>query len=130
MRALGAILLLIMLTACVPPGPIFADNPLWKPRPSGMGGPPEHAPQEYRMGWDDGCETGLSTMSTGFYKSFYKYKQSDELANNAMYYKAWKDAYKYCRQYAFKYVWQPFDSIEGKSGPLCVLCPNEVDRAQ
>ena len=102
----------------------------YKPRPAGMGGPPKDAPVNYRTGWEDGCETGMSTMVLGYYKSFYKYKIDVKMKDDPAYYKAWKDAYTYCRQYTFRYTWFALDNYTGaeNNNPLCVLCPNEFGR--
>lgn len=130
MRYILTILLLLMATGCR--GAVFSDDSLFAPRPGGMGAPPEDAPALYKTGWDHGCKTGLSTMNQQYYKSFYKYKQDPKLANNAMYYKAWKDAYTYCRQYSFRYTWDSYDK-RANDGPLsmknlCILCPDEFTR--
>lgn len=98
------------------------------PVPYGMGRPDNTAPPEYLKGWDDGCKTGLSTMNLGSYKGFYKYTVTQDLYTDPRYYKAWKDAYTYCRQYSFKWTMEPIDRQYSKSGPLCLLCPNEVGR--
>lgn len=120
---LSAILMILTLSGCA--GQIFSSESIFAPTPARMGKPDKNAPEEYTKGWDDGCKTGLSTMVHGYYKSFYAYKQDPELANNAMYYKAWKDAYTYCRQYSFRYIWAPMDNTWA-NGPLCVICPNEL----
>lgn len=104
------------------------------PWPARMGKPPDNAPKDYKQGWYDGCITGLSTMSQVYYKDFYGYKQDYTKVDNVMYYQAWKDAYTYCRQYSFRYAWDPLDRRRGtnaqggllSAGPLCVLCPNEI----
>tara|TARA_B100001564_G_C20658505_1_gene680425 strand:- start:1837 stop:2157 length:321 start_codon:yes stop_codon:yes gene_type:complete len=92
---------------------------------------PPGSPPDYAKGWDDGCKTGLSTMNRQIYKSFYGYKQDHTMADNPNYYKAWKDAYTYCRQYSFRFTWDALDGRKGGGGaisvaPLCVLCPNEI----
>lgn len=101
-----------------------------KPIPARMGKPAENAPPRYKEGWNDGCETGLSTMVQGYYKTFYEFKQNTELANDGMYYKAWKDAYTYCRQYSFRYGWEwgsyDWSANAAVDNKLCILCPNEV----
>lgn len=92
------------------------------PLPKGMGRPDKSAGPEYLKGWDDGCKTGLSTMNLGAYKAFYQYTMSPELYNNARYYRAWKDAYTYCRQYSFKWTMEPLDRQYDKTGKLCIIC--------
>lgn len=58
-------------------------------------------PLIYQKGWRDGCETGLSTMTNGFYKTFYDFKQDPALRSNPSYYKIWKDSATFCRHYAY-----------------------------
>ena len=82
-----------------------------KPTPLGMGKVPDGHPI-FQAGWNDGCETGLGTMSSNFYKTFYKYKQDPKMIMNKMYYQAWKDAYTYCRQYMFRWTLWKLDHIE------------------
>lgn len=58
-------------------------------------------PVIYQKGWKDGCETGLSTMTNGFYKTFYDFKQDPILRSDPSYYKIWKDSATFCRHYAY-----------------------------
>lgn len=127
MRAFAVILIvLISVTGCR--GKFISEKSITAPKPFGMGGPPKDADPLYLQGWDDGCETGLSTMVTGFYKTHYEFKQDPYKANNPVYYKAWKDSYTYCRQYAFRFTWDSIDNNANKSldNNLCILCPNEL----
>jgi hypothetical protein len=126
-------LVIFSLSACV--GKIFSEKSFFAPKPLLMGSPDKsnpNTPPEYTQGWDDGCQTGLSTMNPGYYKSFYAFKQDPYKADNEVYYKAWKDAYTYCRQYSFRYVWEAYDRNNAKAldNNLCVLCPNELSRTQ
>lgn len=122
------LLIISMLSGCR--GKIFSSKSIFAPIPARMGGPDRaHADPEYLQGWDEGCETGLSTMVPGYYKSFYSYKIDPKMMANEVYYKAWKDSYTYCRHYAFRYAWQPFDHIENSPKNLCVLCP-DANRGQ
>lgn len=125
------IIILSILSSCV--GAIAKDDSFFAPKPLRMGGPDKaKGSPEYLQGWDDGCKTGLSTMVPGYYKSFYKFKQDPYMINNSVYYKSWKDAYTYCRQYSFRYAWDTFDRTYNKSleNPLCIICENELGRAQ
>ncbi len=54
-------------------------------------------PPEYQLGWQDGCDTGLSAGSTFLYKIMYGHKKRHEFAGNAMYQSGWSDASAYCR---------------------------------
>lgn len=122
------ILSIIFLTSCA--SYTLDSKSKFAPKPFRMGSPDPNAPIEYKHGWEDGCITGLSTMNHGSYKTFYKYRQDPDLADNEMYYKAWKDSYTYCRHYSFRFVWDSIDKVGNKSqnNPLCILCPNEHDR--
>ena len=114
-----------MLNACV--GQIFSDDSKMAPIPFKMTRPdPNKGSPEYLKGWDDGCKTGLSTMITGYYKSFYQFKQDPYMTSNATYYKAWKDAYGYCKNYAFRFSWDSLDRTGNNKvvdNPICVICP-------
>lgn len=70
---------------------------LAKPASLDLEPPPGSA--EYRQGWSDGCESGLSAYGTPFYKTFHRVKQDPILAQNKVYYQVWKDAYAYCAVY-------------------------------
>ena len=69
-------------------------------------------------------------MVSGYYKTFYGYKQDPYKIDNPTYYKAWIDAYTYCRQYSFRYAWDAWDRQYNKAieNPLCIICPNELGR--
>lgn len=125
------VMVLLLLGGCF--GKIFSDKSIFAPKPLRMGGPDRSkASPEYLKGWDDGCQSGLSTMVNGYYKSFYEFKQDPYMISNSVYYKAWKDSYHYCRQYSFRYSWDAFDRTYNKvlENQLCLICPNELDRAQ
>jgi hypothetical protein len=126
------ILLLFGLLTVSCRGQVFSETSRLAPWPSGMGKPPETAPVNYKEGWYDGCYTGLSTMNKQIYKSFYGYKQNYSKISDEIYYQAWKDAYTYCRQYSFRFTWDPLDRKRNQgmlsNTPLCVICPNEQGR--
>ena len=62
---------------------------------------PKDAPPDYVEGWQHGCESGLAAMTNDFYRTFYKFKSDETQIKNPNYYKPWKDAYNYCRHYAY-----------------------------
>lgn len=62
---------------------------------------PDNANEDYKMGWTDGCESGLAGMTNTYYQTFYKFKTQPEMVRNPDYYKPWQDAYNYCRHYAY-----------------------------
>lgn len=65
---------------------------------------PDNAPKNYQMGWKDGCESGMTIVTNSFYHSFYAFKIQENLVEDEIYYKAWKDAAEYCRGYAYGQV--------------------------
>lgn len=62
---------------------------------------PKDAPNKYKRGWRDGCESGLGNMTNSMYRKFYTFRQDKSLREDATYYKAWKDTYNFCRHYAY-----------------------------
>lgn len=116
-------LALFLVSSCA--GKIASKDNFFAPKPFRMKKPPANAHPDYLAGWEDGCETGMSTMSPGYYKSFYGFAQDPYKVDNLRYYKAWKDSYTYCRHYTFKYAWDSIDQTSNAGGPLCILCPQE-----
>jgi hypothetical protein len=117
-HTIATILLLVLCaTGCT-------KQNFYKPKPAGISGPQKDAPEDYTKRWNDGCESGMGTMTTTYSKTFYGYKLDTNLITNAEYYRAWRDAYTYCRHYAFKYVWDGFDSNSSMlmDNKICVFC--------
>ena len=58
----------------------------------------EDASQDFKQGWNDGCETGMSAGSNTFYKMFYRSNAVDgyKITSSAEYKTAWNNAYWYC----------------------------------
>lgn len=52
---------------------------------------------EYKLGWEDGCDTGVSAESGFSYILAYGFKKRPELANNEQYKSAWNEGFTYCR---------------------------------
>ena len=54
--------------------------------------------EEYRAGWKDGCETGISGGANTFYKMFYRNNKVDgyRLSNSPDYRDAWDYGFWYC----------------------------------
>jgi len=61
-------------------------------------------PTNFRKGWRDGCETGISATSNRLQAHFYHFKQDFVLAQDPVYYKGWKAAFNYCQRYVFQYL--------------------------
>ncbi len=70
------------LAACRPPHLYFVE-------PSG--------PAEYQLGWQDGCDTGLSAQGGILFQSLYGFKKRPEMGNNELYKQAWNEGFTYCR---------------------------------
>lgn len=125
-RRTSSVILLLIISASVVVGcrgKTFSDKNFFAPRYLRLGSPDPNAPPDYLDGWNDGCESGKGTMVQSYHKMFYGYKRDHSRDNNPMYYKAWKDAYTYCRQYAFRYSWAAYDDKPFKMGnPLCLFC--------
>jgi hypothetical protein len=66
-------------------------KPLWV----GMVSP--EGPPEYRLGWEDGCDSGLSAEGGWEYKMMYGFKKRPEMAANEQYKQAWNEGFSYCR---------------------------------
>ena len=54
--------------------------------------------EEYRAGWKDGCEVGISGGANTFYKMFYRSNAIDgfKFSGNNDYRDAWFNAFWYC----------------------------------
>lgn len=77
---------------------------LWRPRPPGLGSPPENASVIYKQGWEDGCDSGLAAYGSDHYKNLgYKFKQDYSMIHNDEYYNAWQHAQSYCRWFIWNY---------------------------
>jgi hypothetical protein len=74
--------MLSMLCACRPLSLYFVQ-------PSG--------PPEYKLGWEDGCDSGLSAQGGMMAKIAYGFKKRPELGDNDLYKTAWNEGFTYCR---------------------------------
>jgi len=54
-------------------------------------------PPEYKLGWEDGCDSGLSAEGGWDYKLMYGYKKRPEMAANDQYKTGWNEGFTYCR---------------------------------
>jgi hypothetical protein len=54
-------------------------------------------PPEYQLGWQDGCDTGLSAEGGWDYKLMYGFKKRPEMAASDQYKSGWNDGFSYCR---------------------------------
>lgn len=72
----------VLACACRPPTLYYVE-------PSG--------PAEYQLGWQDGCDTGLSAQGGILYQALYGFKKRPEMGNNELYKQAWNEGFTYCR---------------------------------
>lgn len=54
-------------------------------------------PPEYQLGWQDGCDTGLSAEGGFMYKMMYGFRKRPEMGDNELYKAAWNEGFTYCR---------------------------------
>ncbi len=62
---------------------------------------PKDAPPIFKQAWKDGCESGLSSMTNNYYKTFYRFTQDPVLRKDPVYYKTWVDTFTFCRHYIY-----------------------------
>ena len=63
----------------------------------------DDASVEFKQGWKDGCETGMSGGSNTFYKIFYHSNKADgyKMTSSSDYKVAWGNAFWYCYRHDF-----------------------------
>jgi hypothetical protein len=54
-------------------------------------------PPEYKLGWEDGCDSGLAASGNAMGKAAYGFKKRPELGDNDLYKTAWNEGFTYCR---------------------------------
>lgn len=54
-------------------------------------------PPEYQLGWEDGCDTGLSAQGTWLYRTMFGFKKRPEMGENDQYKQGWNEGFTYCR---------------------------------
>ena len=54
-------------------------------------------PPEYQLGWEDGCDTGISAYGAYYYQLMYGFKKRPELSTNDQYKQGWNEGFTYCR---------------------------------
>lgn len=58
---------------------------------------PREGPPDYVEGYDDGCDSGISSGGSIIQRFFYVYKRNPEKLDNALYKAGWNDGWGYCR---------------------------------
>lgn len=54
-------------------------------------------PPEYQLGWQDGCDTGLSAQGDYRYRAVFGFKKRPEMHDNEFYKSGWNEGFSYCR---------------------------------
>ncbi len=54
-------------------------------------------PPDYKLGWEDGCDSGISAQGGIVSKMIYGFKKRPELGDNELYKSAWNEGFTYCR---------------------------------
>ncbi|MEJ0010882.1 MAG: hypothetical protein WDN72_10705 [Alphaproteobacteria bacterium] len=54
-------------------------------------------PPEYKLGWEDGCDSGLAAQGGMLYKASMGFKKRPEMADNDLYKTSWNEGFTYCR---------------------------------
>lgn len=80
-----------------------------RPKPLGLKATVD-GPPAFSDGWEHGCYSGMATMGNSYYKAFYRFKQDPHRTTDKLYYKGWKDGFRYCRHYVLKWTFDPIDA--------------------
>ena len=54
-------------------------------------------PPDYKLGWEDGCDSGLAAQGGMVAKAAYGFKKRPEYFDNTLYTSAWNEGFTYCR---------------------------------
>lgn len=70
---------------------LISCRPLWLQTvdPSG--------PPEYQLGWEDGCDSGMSAEGGWYYKMMFGFKKRVEMAASDQYKQGWNEGFTFCR---------------------------------
>lgn len=66
-------------------------------RPLSLYGVGPEGPPEYKLGWEDGCDSGLSAQGGALYRGTFGFKKRPEMNDNDLYKTAWNEGFTYCR---------------------------------
>jgi len=81
-KGLVVLLTFLVLAGCRPVS-------IWFAQPEG--------PAEYQLGWQDGCDSGLSAQGSYLYRAIYGFKKRPEMGENDLYKQGWNEGFTYCR---------------------------------
>ena len=79
------------MCACALLSALSACHPTWTYMVDPQG------PPEYKLGWQDGCDSGLSAEGGWDYKLMFGFKKRPELASSDQYKQGWNEGFTYCR---------------------------------
>lgn len=65
----------------------------------GMPKAPTEGPEEYIIGWKDGCKTGMSSYSSSYLRTMYGVTVDADAMKNINYSKGWRLGNRYCSYY-------------------------------
>jgi hypothetical protein len=54
-------------------------------------------PSEYKLGWEDGCDSGVASISPAIYKMAFGFRKRPEFYSNQLYQTAWNEGFSFCR---------------------------------
>jgi hypothetical protein len=66
-------------------------------RPSMLYWTAPEGPAEYQLGWQDGCDTGISAEGGYLKQALYGFKKRPEMGENDQYKQGWNEGFTYCR---------------------------------
>src|SRR3990167_2668535 len=98
-QALIAIAMIFFLFSCAKPIAKILPNRPTKEFKETL----RDASPEFQLGWQDGCEVGMSAGSNAFYRMFYDNNAVDgyRMASSSDYKTAWGNAFWYCFRYDY-----------------------------
>lgn len=70
----------------------------------GMPKAPTTGPQEYLTGWNEGCQTGMTTYSNSYLRTRYQTSVNGEMMQHPHYQKGWEVGQSYCSYYISTYL--------------------------
>ena len=73
-----------------------------KPLPLYFEGP-KIGPEEYRKGWDDGCDSGIAAGGSLWQKISHNFVKDPGMLDNVHYKQGWNEGFSYCRFYNASY---------------------------
>lgn len=83
------IVLLLMSVGC---------RPTVLQEPFGLGYTIPQGTPDYKLGYEDGCDTGISAQDSGYLqRAAFGYKKRTEMWDNPEYKEGWNDGFQYCR---------------------------------